>query len=75
MSLSTEDRQWVKDMIALATSETLNQSRDFARSHVKSHASGCPNIQRLKWMLIGLGVGLGASAPSLVRGILNIFAA
>jgi hypothetical protein len=75
MSLTNEDRQWVKDMIALASSETLNRSRDFARGQVTGHTAACPNLQRLKWMLIGLGVGLGASAPSMIKGVISIFAA
>lgn len=75
MSLSAEDRQWVKDMIAMATAETLNQSRDFARQRVDGHAKGCPNLQRLKWLCIGLGIGLGVSAPQIVKGILGVFTA
>jgi hypothetical protein len=75
MSLTSDDRQWVKDMIAAAAVETLNKSRDFAREKISSHASACPNLQRLKWMLFGLGIGLGASAPSIVKGVASIFTA
>jgi len=75
MSLSEQDREWVKDMIALATAETLNKSRDFARGRVSEHASACPNLQRLKWMLIGIGLGLGTQAPSMVKGVIALFGA
>jgi len=75
MSLTHEDREWIKDMIAMVAAETLNASRDFTREELKSHFGSCPNVQRLRWMLIGMGIGLGASAPSMVKGVLQLWTA
>lgn len=73
MSLSEQDRDWVRAMIQEAAAQTLNASRDFARARVEGHAGHCPNLARLKWMLIGLGLGLGAQAPQLIKGIAGFF--
>jgi hypothetical protein len=75
MAITEQDRDWIKAMIKEATIEALNESRDFARARLDSHVRACPNLQRLKWMLIGLGLGLGSQAPMLIKGIASALAA
>ncbi|HUW99867.1 MAG TPA: hypothetical protein VMY35_02730 [Phycisphaerae bacterium] len=72
MGLSEQDRDWVKAMIQEAAGECLNACRDFARARVEGHARGCPNIARLKWLMLGLGIGLGVSAPGIARAVVTL---
>jgi hypothetical protein len=72
MSLSAEDREWVGSIVKVAVSETLNASRDFTRSLVEGHSHDCPNVQKVKWLALGVGLGLGSSVPAIVQGIVHM---
>ncbi len=73
MSLTESDRQWVKDMIGAATVETLNKGRDFARGQVEGHVKSCPNVSKLKWIIFGIGLGLGSQIPLIAKSLSAIF--
>lgn len=73
MSLTDQDRDWVKAMIERATIETLNSGKNFARGMVESHTKACPNVAKLKWILIGLGIGLGSQVPMLAQNLYRAF--
>ena len=71
MSLSQEDREWVKDMIRLVAMETLEKSRDFCSDKVTAHSATCPHMRKFRYLLIGIGVGLGVSADAILRAIIS----
>jgi hypothetical protein len=74
MSLSEQDRDWVRAMIKEATTESLNSARDFSRERVEGHSKRCPNFRRLFWIAAGMGVGLGLSGPQIVKAAIGLFA-
>lgn len=69
MSLSPEDREWIGAIVGKAIGDSLNAARDFSRGMVASHAKDCPNLAKLKWMILGLGVGIGLVFPGLAKGL------
>lgn len=72
MNLSPADREWVGAIVKQAASDTLNASRDFTRQMVEAHPKSCPNVARLKWMLMGLGIGLGISFPQIADAVIRL---
>lgn len=72
MSLTEQDREWVAAIIKEAASDVLNASRDFTRLMVDGHAKACPNLRRLKWLCLGIGLGLGVSAPEFIRRVAQL---
>lgn len=64
MVLSEQDREWVRAMIKEAASESLNEARDFARARDDAHVQSCPRFNRLKMVLVGIGIGAGVAGIS-----------
>jgi len=72
MSLSTEDREWIGAIVSEAIIKSLNAGKDFSRRMVEDHTKACPNLTKLKYMIFGLGVGVGLACPQIAKALIAL---
>ena len=64
MALSEQDREWVRSIVAEAISAATASLMTYTHKTVDAHAGHCPNVSRLKYILIGIGIALTVTAGS-----------
>ena len=68
MPLSEQDREWVKAMIQEASTAVLAEVKGYCHEVTNTHSRRCPNIARIKMLLIGIGIGAGAGGIGIGLG-------
>ena len=71
MSLPEQDREWVRSIVKEAITELASALKGYIHETVNSHASHCPNISRVKWLLIGMAMVLGGGVAGIVSSPLG----
>ena len=62
MSLPEQDKDWIKMLVKEAITETSSALKGYVHATVEAHAADCPNVSKIKYILIGIGIMLFASA-------------
>ncbi len=72
--LNQQDREWVKAMVKEAATKVLGEAKSYAHHVTDEHAEKCPNVTRIKSMLIGVGIGAGLAGIGIGFGWSKVIA-
>ena len=68
MALSDQDREWARSIVAEAIMVATSSLMAYTHQVVNDHAGNCPNVSRIKYLLIGIGLTIGAMAGGVAGG-------
>jgi len=64
MALSEQDREWARSIVETAIALAVKGMTEYTHTVVNAHANHCPNVSRVKYILIGICLMLGTGAGS-----------
>jgi len=72
MPLSEQDREWVQAIVNEAATTVLGAAKGYVHEVVKGHAGQCPNVAKLRALVIGAALGCSAAGGGLGVLIANL---
>jgi len=73
MTLNDNDKEWVRLVAKEMMREVLEAADSMCSKRVEKHVALCPHVQKLKWLLIGAGIVIGASGQAIFDRLIGIF--